>query len=227
MGADIATSGPKSIQIAIIGANRVYVGTHLTCVISPLHYIANRKQQGFIPQSCVATSELASVFFSYLLGPHIFPVYFQKCFKRLLQSWMVSWIHFEGWVGGGLTLLCQMLCKRCRLRLEQQRLLSIYLPGNWNRQSAISVHHFCFTSISKLVHANCQQAPFESVQALPLPLVRRAAVALQFACDCFRFSPGAGGSLATGKWKGWGWWFEGNAMLATQTKTELTLHTQI
>lgn len=68
MDADTATSGPKSILIAIIGANRVYGGTHLTCVIFSLHYIANREQQVCIPQCCVATSELASGLFHIYWG---------------------------------------------------------------------------------------------------------------------------------------------------------------
>lgn len=65
---------------------------------------------------------------------------------------------------------CQMLCKRRRPWLTQQRSLSIYLSGDWNRHSAISVYHFCFTSISELLFANCQRAPCERRQHFPFHL---------------------------------------------------------
>lgn len=76
--------------------------------------------------------------------------------------WMAPWIHFKGHT--------RCFGKRRRPRLAKQRSHSIYLSGDWNRHSAISVYHFCFTSISELLFTNRQRAPCESTQHFPFHL---------------------------------------------------------
>lgn len=149
----------------------------------------------------------------------VFPGYFQKYFKLCSsqREWCREYINARA---------CQMLRKRRHLRLAQRR--SIYLSGVWNRHSAISVHHFCSTSISEMLFAYRQWAPGDSVQHFPFHLCvagsGSTAICLwlfpfslsEFKLRCRKREVGAGRVV---KWNTY-------TRSRTQTQSELPTHTQ-
>lgn len=98
-----------------------------------------------------------------LLWMLVFPGYLQKYFKlhSIQREW--PWIHFKG-----------RAARRFAKGVVPDSLCSAHFQsifqGAWNRHSAISVYHFCFTSISKLLFANRQRVPCESTQHFPFHL---------------------------------------------------------
>lgn len=85
------------------------------------------------------------------------PGYFQEYFKLHFRK--CEWCH---------EYILQGRVARCFAK-RSARSQSIF-HGDQNRHSAISVHHFCFTSISELLFANCQRAPCKSTRHFPFHL---------------------------------------------------------